>query len=134
MMLVLIRLAIGICAAFSVALVLSSKVICSRELHEAFVGVVESTARDNLHDLQTIARGELALREIGRGDGFAIQLHDDAARGQALRGEEAFQGAGQGGCNFVTIGDDGGLAHGVARVQAALRTVKMLRSTAVSRN
>ena len=91
-----------------------------------------SAAGDNFHDLQTIAGVDLALREFGGRHGFAIQFHDDAAREQALGGEEFFQRAGQSGGDFVPVGDDGGGAHSERVLQAGLRTMMMLRSTAVS--
>src|SRR5439155_26607 len=70
------------------------------------------TARDDLDDLQAVAGGELPLRELGRRDGLAIVLDDDAAREQALRDEERLDGAGERRRGGLAVGDDaGGRTH-----------------------
>jgi len=78
-------------------------------------GKIDSAASDDTDDLEAIARLEVAIRELRRGHRLAIELHHDAARGEAAPAEELLERARELGRNGLPIGDD---RHGRSVVPA----------------
>ena len=69
-------------------------------------------AGDDLHDLQPVARLELALGELRRGYSFAIMLHHHAARQELLCDQKVLDGAGKLALDLLAVGDDKAMVRG----------------------
>ncbi len=65
-----------------------------------------STAGDDADDFESVAIGEGTARELGGGDGFAVEFDHDAARQESLLDEELVEGARQRDGNGGAVGRD----------------------------
>jgi len=62
----------------------------SSELEGCYIQPRRSAPGDDLHNLQMIARPELALGELRWGNSFTVVLHHDTAGKELLREQEGF--------------------------------------------
>ena len=68
-------------------------------------------SRNNLHNFEAIARLDFPAIELGRGNGLAVMLDDNAARQQSLSEQEFVERAGVGQLSLPSISDYDSRAH-----------------------
>jgi len=78
-----------------------------------------SAARDDLHNLQPVARVEQAMGESRRGHSFAVVLDHYAARRESLRDQKGLDRAGQRALDWLSVGEDDSEASRCLRQRAS---------------